>query len=177
MTTLTVPTTDLYETWAACVAEFGGAHLDGASIPDEEAADVSREACERVVAKTARERDVSMPPPDGRVHASAFWITEGTEMVGFIQLRHELNELLEAIGGHIGYSIRPSARRRGHATRALGLVLDEARALGLDQVLITCDDANLASARTIESHGGELQDVFDGSAYGYGMMRRYWIKL
>lgn len=177
MTTLTVPTTDLYEAWAACVADFGGAHLDGAAIPDEEAADVSREACERVVAKTARERDVSMPPPDGRVHGSAFWITEGTEMVGFIQLRHELNELLEAIGGHIGYSIRPSARRRGHATRALGLVLEEARALGLDRVLVTCDDANLASARTIESQGGELQDVVDGSEYGYGMMRRYWIKL
>jgi predicted acetyltransferase len=177
MTALVVPAIDLYDSWAACVAEFGGAHLDGASIPDEEAADVSEEACARLVAKTARDRDLSIPPSPGRVHASAFWITEGSEVVGFIQLRHALNEFLENVGGHIGYSVRPSARRRGHAARALGLVLDEARGLGLERVLLTCDDANEASARTIEAQGGELQDVIDGAAYGYGLVRRYWIKL
>ncbi|MFJ9391724.1 GNAT family N-acetyltransferase [Nocardioides sp. NPDC101246] len=177
MTALAVPTIDLYDSWAACVAEFGGAHLDGASIPDEEAADVSREACARLVAKTAQDRDVSVPPSAGRVHASAFWITEGSEVVGFIQLRHTLNDFLENVGGHIGYSVRSSARRRGHAARALGLVLDEARGHGLDRVMLTCDDDNEASARTIESQGGELQDVIDAAAYGYGPTRRYWIKL
>ncbi|MFD7077959.1 GNAT family N-acetyltransferase [Nocardioides sp. NPDC059952] len=177
MTALAVPTIDLYDSWAACVAEFGGAHVDGASIPDEEAADVSREACERLVAKTARDRDLSVPPQAGRVHASAFWITEGSKVVGFIQLRHALNEFLENVGGHIGYSVCSSARRRGHAARALGLVLDEARGLGLERVLITCDDDNEASARTIESQGGELQDVIDATAYGYGPTRRYWVKL
>lgn len=177
MTALALPSLDLYDSWAATVVEFDGAHLDGASIPDEEASDVSREACERLVSKTARDRDVSVPPAAGRVHASAFWITDDGEVVGFIQLRHELNEFLENVGGHIGYSVRPSSRRQGHARRALGLVLDEARALGLERVLITCDEDNGASARTIESQGGELQDVIDAAAYGYGLTRRYWIKL
>lgn len=177
MTALALPSLDLYDSWAATVREFGGAHLDGASVPDEEAADASREACERLVEKTTRSRDVSQPPAPGRVHDSSFWITDDGEVVGFIQLRHELNEFLENVGGHIGYSVRPSARRQGHARRALGLVLEEARRLGLQRVLITCDDDNAASARTIESQGGELQDVFDGTAYGTGPKRRYWITL
>ena len=177
MTALAHPSLGLYDSWAAAVAEFDGAHIDGASIPDDEATDVSREACERLVEKTARARDTSVAPEPDRVHASAFWITSDDEVVGFIQLRHELNEFLETIGGHVGYSVRPSARREGHARRALGLVLGEARSLGLERVMITCDEDNAASARTIESQGGVLQDVVDGSAYGYGPTRRYWITL
>ncbi|TQL66900.1 putative acetyltransferase [Nocardioides albertanoniae] len=177
MTALAHPTLGLYPSWAAAVAEFEGEHIDGSSIPDEEAGDVSREACERLVEKAARSRDASVEPEPGRVHASAFWITSDDEVVGFIQLRHELNDFLENVGGHIGYAVRPSARRQGHARRALGLTLAEARALGLERVMISCDDDNAASARTIESQGGRLQDVIDGSAYGYGPKRRYWIEL
>ncbi|MEU7900170.1 GNAT family N-acetyltransferase [Nonomuraea sp. NPDC049152] len=71
-------------------------------------------------------------------------------------LRHEPNDF-----GHIGYGIRPSARRRGLATWALGRILDEARLLGLDRVLITCAADNVASAKTIERQGGVLEDVRD----------------
>ncbi|MFI2707699.1 GNAT family N-acetyltransferase, partial [Nocardioides sp. CER28] len=69
-----------------------------------------------------------------------------------------------------GYSIRPSYRRQGHASRALGLALERAREIGLDRVLITCDEDNLGSARTIESQGG----VFESMC---GIKRRYWISL
>jgi predicted acetyltransferase len=74
--------------------------------------------------------------------------------------------------GHIGYGIRPSGRRRGLATWALGRMLDQARRLGLARVLIVCEAGNLASAKTIERHGGVLEDVRDT---GHGTVRRYWI--
>jgi predicted acetyltransferase len=94
-------------------------------------------------------------------------------VLGAIALRHELNERLLQLG-HIGYGIQPSARRRGLATWALGRMLDEARGLGLTRVLIVCEASNLASAKTIEHHGGVLGDVRDT---GYGPMRRYWITI
>lgn len=76
--------------------------------------------------------------------------------------------------GHIGYGVRPSARRRGLATWALGETLDRARELGLTRVLVTCDDSNVASARTIEGNGGVLEDVRTTTL---GLTRRYWIDL
>ena len=76
--------------------------------------------------------------------------------------------------GHIGYGIRPSARQRGLATWALGRMLDEARILGLDRVLIICEAGNIASAKTIERHGGVLEDIQDT---GNGTVRRYWINI
>ena len=89
-------------------------------------------------------------------------------MLGGIALRHELSDL-----GHIGYGIRPSARRRGLATWALGRMLGEARLLGLDRVLVICAVDNIASAKTIERHGGVLEDVRETEL---GTARRYWIK-
>lgn len=178
MTGLTRPSLDRYASWADAVAEFDGAHVAGSSIPDDRARDVSREACAWLVEKTRHDADLSVPPPGGRVHADAYWITDGAgEVVGFIQLRHELTDFLRQVGGHIGYSVRPSRRRRGHAGRALRLALDRARELGLTRVLVTCDDDNAASYRTIEGVGGVLEDVVDGSSWGYGQVRRYWIEL
>ncbi len=108
------------------------------------------------------------------MHASYWWIVEDDEYLGAISLRHTLNDFLLRAGGHIGYGVRPSARRRGLATWALRAVLPEARALGLDRVLVTCDDANAASARTIESNAGVLEDVRQTEL---GRTRRYWIAL
>jgi predicted acetyltransferase len=94
-------------------------------------------------------------------------------VLGGIALRHELNDCVLRVG-HIGYGIRPSSRRRGLATWALGRILDEARVLGLDRVLITCAVDNTASVKTIERHGGVLEDVRDTEL---GTVRRYWIKI
>ena len=107
--------------------------------------------------------------PEGRVPATQWVIADDDGVyVGFLQMRHELNDFLLDVGGHIGYSVRPTRRREGHASRALGLAVRRAADLGLDRVLVTCDDDNLASARTIESQGGVLEDVRD-------VKRRYWI--
>jgi predicted acetyltransferase len=76
--------------------------------------------------------------------------------------------------GHIGYGIRPSARRRGLATWALRRMLEEARALGLEQLLVVCAVDNVASVKTIERCGGTFEDVRDTK---FGPARRYWIEL
>ncbi len=90
-----------------------------------------------------------------------------------ISLRPELNEALENFYGHVGYTGRPSLRRRGIARRALGEVLRRAADRGLDRVLVTCVEDNVASRRVIEANGGKLEDTRvdpEGRA-----MRRYWI--
>ncbi|WP_427896510.1 GNAT family N-acetyltransferase [Kribbella sp. GL6] len=94
--------------------------------------------------------------------------------MGAITLRRTLNEKLLEGGGHIGYGVRPSARGRGVASWALAEVLGRARARGMDRVLVTCGDGNVASARTIERNGGVLEDVRDT---WLGRARRYWITL
>lgn len=81
---------------------------------------------------------------------------------------------LAAGGGHVGYGIRPSARRQGLATWALGRAIGAAGALGLDRLLIVCAVGNVASARTIEQHGGVLADVRSAER---GPVRRYWVKV
>jgi predicted acetyltransferase len=98
----------------------------------------------------------------------------GSVYLGAISLRHTLNDFLLHAGGHIGYGVRPTARGRGLASRALRAVLPEARSLGLARVLVTCQDNNLGSARTIENNGGVLEDVRDTDL---GRTRRYWITL
>src|SRR5438128_907252 len=77
--------------------------------------------------------------------------------------------------GHVGYGVRPSARGRGVATWALGEVLRLAPAEGLDRVLLVCVDDNLASIKTIERHGGVLEQTVSGD--GGVRVRRYWVDL
>ena len=86
----------------------------------------------------------------GWVPAHTFWLVRNkTTIIGVVQIRHSLTPFLEKEGGNIGYSVRPSERGKGYATRMLAMALDEARHLGLKRVLITCDQRNVASARVI----------------------------
>jgi predicted acetyltransferase len=109
--------------------------------------------------------------PDGFVAGTTRWIVDDQgRLVGFLSIRHELNEHLLEVAGHIGYAIRPSERRKGYATAAAALALVECRRRRMDRVLITCDDTNVASAIVIERNGGVLEDVRNGK-------RRYWVDL
>ena len=126
------------------------------------------------VERLRQEADTSVPAREGRVHATYWWVAQGGTYLGAIALRHELNDFLLRAGSHIGYGIRPSARGRGVATWALRSALPRASALGLEKVLVTCDDANLASAQVIMKAGGVLEDV---RPTGLGLTRRYWITL
>lgn len=97
-------------------------------------------------------------------------------IVGMLNFRKELNEYLLNYIGHIGYSIAPSKRRQGLGTTMLKLALIEAEKMGLDRVLVTCTDDNIASARVIENNGG----VLEGKRVDPGdqqLTRRYWITL
>jgi len=172
---LTRPTADLYDSWAAAVDEFGGIHIDGSGMTAP--TDSERGTFDELLAKAEELADTSIPAPDGRVHNDLFWITDDGEVVGFVSFRHELNEWLRHFGGHIGYSVRPTRRRQGYARAGLALALDRARELGLGSVMLTCDDDNAGSYRTIEGAGGVLQDVVDAADQGHPRLRRYWIEL
>ena len=151
---LVAPTVDLYDAWWEGHGEWGpGLHEDGFGIgaeDDVESLAGFAEWVERVQAQDSTCR----------------WIVEDGRVQGGIALRHQLNEQT----GHIGYGIRPSARGRGLATWALGAMLHEARALGIERVLLVCVADNEGSARTIERNGGVLEGI-------RGAVRRYWIDL
>lgn len=106
---------------------------------------------------------------------STFLVADvGGVIVGRTSIRHELNDSLKLLGGHIGYGVLPQHRRRGYATEILRQSLVVARALGVDRVLVTCDDDNAGSIAVIERCGGQLESVESGTAHG-SAYRRYWI--
>jgi len=174
MPELIAPTTRLHASWLEARDEWGrGTHQDGSGLHETDEVDTA-EGFTAWVQRLHREADTSIPPEGGRVHSSYFWIVEDDAYLGAIALRHTLNDFLLEAGGHIGYGVRPSARRRGRATWALARVLLEAKALGLHEVLVTCDDTNTGSQRVIEGNGGVLEDIRDTSL---GRTRRYWISV
>jgi predicted acetyltransferase len=104
------------------------------------------------------ERLEATPRPETYVPATELWWVEGDEFIGRIGIRHRLTPMLLEMGGHIGYDVRPSARRRGHATAMLREALLLAHQLGIDPALITCDVDNVGSRSVIERNGGVLED-------------------
>jgi predicted acetyltransferase len=92
------------------------------------------------------------------VHCTNLWWVDGEEYVGRMSIRHELNDWLRELGGHIGYDVRRSRRGEGHATAMLAAALPIAHDLGVDPALLTCDDDNVASRIVIERNGGVLED-------------------
>ena len=175
MTALTRPDVALHASWAEAIAEFGDQTLHGSGAWHAEGGriDLTETGCASFVAMLLPYADQATELPEDRVHCDYYWITEDSgaaaEVVGFLALRRSLTAWLLEEGGHIGYSVRPSRREQGHASRALALAVRRAAELGLDRVLVTCEDDNVASARTIERNGGRFEDTRNGK-------RRYWIR-
>lgn len=94
------------------------------------------------------------------------------KVVGMVNIRHRLNEHLLNFGGHIGYSIRKSERRKGYAKEQLRLALLEAKNLDINKVLITCDKDNFPSRNTILSANGILENEIKDEDE---IIQRYWI--
>lgn len=99
--------------------------------------------------------------PGGYVPQTILWWADGDEYLGRLSIRHRLTVHLVYEGGHIGYEVRPSARRRGHATAMLAAALPMAAELGIVKALIDCDPGNIASCRVIEKNGGVLAGEYD----------------
>ena len=110
----------------------------------------------------------------GLVEATTYlaFLKDTDELVGMIDFRHSLNDYLHEYGGHIGYSVRKRKRRQGYGSEMLSLCLDECRAYGLKEVLITCNKENLASAATIRKVGGILENEVPHEGT---LVKRYWV--
>lgn len=161
MAALIDPTERLTESFARAVEEFiaeGRGGPDDHSLLGAMIRDNPGDPREWTAAYLELERRWRKVAPEDFVTMTMLWWTEGDTYLGRISIRHHLNEHLREIGGHIGYDIRPSARRRGHATAMLAAVLPHAAALGIEKALITCDDDNIASRKVIEANNGVFED-------------------
>ncbi|WP_318614637.1 GNAT family N-acetyltransferase [Sporosarcina sp. YIM B06819] len=103
-----------------------------------------------------------------------FLVDENDRVLAMVDIRHNLMDYLFNVGGHIGYSVRPAERRKGHATRILAEALRKCDELGIQRVLVTCNDDNIGSAKTIIKNGGVEDKSFkeeDGT-----VVRRFWVE-
>lgn len=106
--------------------------------------------------------------PQGIVAATVLWWVDGDTYLGRVSVRHGLTPWLRDFGGHIGYVVRPTARRQGHASAMLTAALPVAASLGIDPALVTCDDTNVGSRKVIEANGGVLENQ-------RGVKLRFWV--
>ena len=106
--------------------------------------------------------------PEGKVPAlTYFYVREADErIVGMVNIRLALNDLLRSEGGHIGYSIRPTERRRHYGTDLLSAALKVCDTVGIREVLVSCDRDNIASAGVIRNCGGVLKSEIYSETYG-----------
>jgi len=160
------PTTDLHPSFLDAMAEF---RAEGRGDPADEtmigrelrayAATWHRpEAFAAYVQELRAQARPDTPRPDGFVPCTTLWWVDEHGYTGRLAIRHRLDDRLLRAGGHIGYDVRGSARRRGHATAMLRTALPIARDLGIEQALLTCDEDNVASRKVIEANGGVYED-------------------
>lgn len=164
------PAVEWERTFLAGLDELDDAGERGAWIYAREAGDLPRRDFAAYVQLLAAR---ALAPPPNIVPDSLYWAIRGNEMVGRISFRHALNESLLREGGHIGFIVRPSARRQGVAREMLRQLVASERARSIGRLLVTCDEGNIASERTIRANGGILEDIIDNGKGPRTM--RFWI--
>ncbi|MDO9377797.1 MAG: GNAT family N-acetyltransferase [Nocardioidaceae bacterium] len=181
MPALVSPTVEVHASFLAAIAEYveeGRTRPYDHGYPDR---DLRTQATRwttpagfaELVDRLHRDAHDDPERPEWLVASTTLWWVDGEEYLGRIQVRHRLSTWLREWGGHIGYDVRPGARRRGHATAMLAAALPATHRLGIDPALVTCDETNLASRRVIEANGGVLEDV--RTATGVPPKMRFWV--
>lgn len=174
MPELALPHVRFFRSFVAAMAEFAaenrGAESDNSMIGRDLRSRTwqTKEGFAAYVAGLIAAREEETPRPDGFVPHTTFWWVDGYTYIGRLAIRHRLTPGLLEVGGHIGYDVRASRRREGHATAMLAAALPIAHELGIDPALITCDEDNIGSRAVIERAGGRYEDSRDGK-------RRYWV--
>lgn len=114
--------------------------------------------------------------PDGWVPGTTRFLVHEGRILGLFNIRHRLTGNLERFGGHVGYSVRPSERRKGCGTVLLAAAKDLAQDMKMERMLVTCDPANAASVGVIVKCGGVFEDRTYYEPVGHDVCR-YWITL
>lgn len=164
---LVVPDARYKESYLAALTET---HAEGRVIDSES---LMPEADFTEFVQKLRSQSKGENLPDGFVAHTEFWLVDGGEYIGGLDIRHTLTDHLREIGGHVGYSIRPSKRRRGYGKLILKLGLEKAKAMGFPKVLVTCDVTNAGSRKIIEGNGGLLENVIPNP--GHPDKARFWV--
>lgn len=166
MPNLVRPTIDVHESWLEAVSEPG---YEPRWADDLQLADLADpDGFASYVQRQLEDEREDAPRPRGMVPSTHLWYVDGKVFVGRLSIRHQLTPWLRDFGGHIGYDVRPSARRNGHASAMLKQARPWAAELGIDPVLVTCDVDNVASRKVIERAGGIFEDERSGKL-------RYWV--
>ena len=126
--------------------------------------------------KIVADLDVANISP-GRVPALTYFYVreEDDKIIGMINIRFALNDFLRKVGGHIGYNVRPTERQKGYATCMLRETLEFCKIIGLNEVIVSCNKDNIASAKVIKNCGGQLEREFFSDQLGRDM-QKYIIK-
>jgi predicted acetyltransferase len=174
---LVLPSVDYKDSYIEAVKEQQTDHsfplmertYDKLSIPELEAT-----FDDYVEKKKSESRGENLP--EGWVPATTYWLVDRGEYIGNVSIRHQLIDRLMHWGGHIGYTIRPSARGKGYGSAILELAIPKAKELGIERILVTCDATNTASRKIIEKNGGVLENQVPNPETGVDKLR-FWIEL